>query len=139
MTDHTHQQVNAEPTVGNAFCDDLAEFIARDLAMFNPTPDYAPIPNCPISVDWLLTLHNRRFYVFGVRDSETAQNAAIALQEFRKEQQSFISLVVHEDIERLGRQESVYLTTNADSEYPTLSDFRDLAVRDIRRLTGNAY
>ena len=43
----------------------------------------------------------------------------------------FISLVVHEDIEDLGRKESVYLTRNADTQYPVLNDFKDRATLTI--------
>lgn len=87
-------------------------------------------------MDWSLTHEKRSFYLFGVRGNEKAKNVAIALLEFEKAQLPFISLVVHEDIEELGRRERTYLTRNADTQYPALDDFRERAAGDIRRLAG---
>ena len=122
--------------VRSAFYDDLAEYITGDLSMFEPKPDFAPIPDYPVSVDWSLAHQVRNFYVFGVRGNEKAKNVAIALLEFKKAQLLYISLVVHEDFEGLGRRERTYLTSNADIQYPALDDFRARAAGDIPRLAG---
>ena len=124
--------------VRSAFYDDLRECITSDLAGFAPVADLAPLADYPVGVDWALTCEKRDFYVFGVRGNEKAKNVAIALLEFEKAQLPFISLVVHEDIEELGRRERTYLTRNADTQYPVLADFRERGAGDIRRLAGAA-
>ena len=48
----------------------------------------------------------------------------------------FTSLVVHEDMETLGKKERHFLTRNADKQYPVLADFRERSVQDIPRLAG---
>lgn len=125
-------------TVRSEFYENLAQYITGELAEFGPVADISPIPDYPISVDWSLTHQDRSFYVFGVRGNEKAKNVAIALLEFDKEKLPFISLVVHEDIEDLGRRERTYLTRNADTQYPQLDDFRERSVSDINRLAGVA-
>lgn len=122
--------------VRSAFYDDLREYVTSDLGGFAPVADLSPIADYPVSVDWSLTHEKRSFYLFGVRGNEKAKNVAIALLEFEKAQLPFISLVVHEDIEELGRRERTYLTRNADTQYPALDDFRERAAGDIRRLAG---
>ena len=122
--------------VRSAFYDDLAAYITGKLAMFEPMADLAPIPDYPVSVDWSLSHQGRNFYLYGVRGNEKAKNVAIALLEFEKARLPYISLVVHEDIEDLGRWERTYLTRNADRQYPTLGDFRERAASDINRLAG---
>ena len=118
--------------------ENLGLYITGELTEFHPVADISPILDYPISVDWSLTHQDRNFYVFGVRGNEKAKNVAIALLEFEKERLPFIGLVVHEDIEDLGRRERTYLTRNADTQYPQLDDFRQRRVSDIYRLTGVA-
>lgn len=121
--------------VRNAFYDDLKSYIISDLERFSPTPDFAPIPNSPVSVDWALSHNNRSFYVFGVQSDMKARDVTIALLECRNARLSFISLVVHENVEKLGRKERSYLAKNADHEYLDLRDFRESAPADIDRFT----
>ena len=122
--------------VRSAFYDDLAKYITTELTKFSPIPDQSPIPEYPISVDWALTHNNRNYYVFGVRGNNKALNVAVSLLEFQKARLTFISLVVHEDMEELGRKERTYLTSNADRQYPVLNDFFERSVADINRLAG---
>ena len=120
-------------SVRSAFYDDLSEYITTQLTQFTPIPDHSPLPDYPISVDWSLTHSNRNFYVFGVVGNDKAKNVAISLLEYQKEQLPFISLVVHEDMEDLGMKERLYLTRNADKQYPALNDFRKGSLNDIDR------
>ena len=71
-----------------------------------------------------------------MRGNDKAKSVAIALLEIQKAQLPFISLVVHEDMEELGRRERLYLTSNADTQYPTMNEFRDKAKSDIPRLAA---
>ena len=123
--------------VRSAFYDDLRDYATTELARFHPMPDACPLPNYEIiSVDWSLTHKDRRFYLFGIGSNDKAKNVAISLLEFQKANLPFISLIVHEDMEELGRRERQYLTKNADTQYPTLDDFRDKALSDIERLAA---
>ncbi len=124
--------------VRSAFYDDLELYVSEDLAEFVPIAERNPLPEYPIAVDWSLTCNSRELYVFGVRGNDKAKNVAIALLEFQKASLPFISLVVHEDIDELGNRERLYLTKNADTQYPTLEDFREKSPGDIRRLAGMA-
>ncbi len=124
--------------VRSAFYDDLNEYIESELSRFSPVPDISPLPDYPITVDWSLTHNSRDFYLFGVRGNDKAKNVAISLLEYQKAHLSFISLVVHEDFDDLGLKERLYLTRNADAQYPLLNDFMDLGVADIERIAGAA-
>ena len=122
--------------VRSAFYDDLAKYVSSELSHFVPRADQSPLPEYPISVDWQLTHSGRQFYLFGVRGNDKAKNVAIALLEFQKERLPFISLVVHEDIDKLGNRERHHLIRNADRQYPVLADFEEKATADITRLAG---
>ena len=122
--------------IRGAFYEDLGEYVTDELATFAPVADEMPIPDYPISVDWSLTYNMRRFYVFGVHSNDKAKNVAIALLEFQKATLGYFSMIVHEDMDELGRRERLYLTKNADTQYPSISDFRERSVSDIRRYVG---
>ena len=124
-------------TVRSAFYDDLEDWIRADLAPFDPQPNQFPLADYPSGVDWRLRYNEHNFYLFGVRGNDKAKNVAISLLEFQKARLPFISLVVHEDIEELGRRERLYITRNADTQYPVLRDFQDRAMEDIRRFAGS--
>ena len=119
--------------IRSTFYDDLGDYIASEMTVFSPMADQFPMSEYPISVDWHLTHNERNFYVFGVGSGDKAKTVAISLLEFQKAPPSFISLVVHEDIEALGRKERLYLTRNADTQYPVLGDFKEKGAEDIRR------
>ncbi len=123
--------------VRSAFYDDLRDYVTSELRRFSPTPDHVPLSDYPIiSVDWSLKHNDRDLYVFGVRGNSKAKSVAISLLEFQKERLPFISLVVHEDMAELGKKESLYLTRNADTQYPVLDDFKERSVQDIQRFAG---
>ena len=123
-------------TVRSAFYDDLKEYVTTGLTQFVPVANQAPLPDYSIlNVDWALTHNSRSLYLFGVGGNNKAKSVAISLLEFKKAQLPFISFVVHEDMEELGRSEKTYLTRNADKQYPDLGSFKGDAVEDIYRLT----
>ena len=126
-------------SVRSLFYEDLNEYVETRLTDFSPKPDLLPLDDNPLlSVDWSLTCNNRDLFLFGVRGGDKAKNVAISLLEFQKAKLPFISLVVHEDMQDLGRRELSHLTRNADKQYPELGDFREDATRDIPRLAGIA-
>ncbi len=118
----------------SAFYDDLKAYVTEDLGQFAPVANIAPIPGyAAANVDWMLRHDERIFYLFGIRGNSKARLAAIVLLECQKAQLAFISLVVHEEMDGLGRNERNFLTNNADHQYPTLAEFRDRGVGDIAR------
>ena len=120
----------------NTFYDDLEEHVTTELIRFSPVANIFPLPDYPVGVDWSLTHNERRFYLFGVRGNDKAKNVAISLLEFQKAQLLFISLVVHENMSELGGREMLYLTRNADLQYPVLSDFRQRIAEDVHRIAA---
>ena len=124
-------------TVRSAFYDDLGSYVDEKLIQFNPVRNHFPMDEYPISVDWSLSYNRRDFYLFGVLGNEKAKNVAIALLEFQKARLPFFSLVVHESMEELGRRERLYLTKNADTQYPLLADFQERGADDIYRFAGS--
>ena len=122
--------------IRSAFYEDLEDHISAKLTAYSPVPDQFPLPEYPIGVDWSLTYESSRFYVFGVHSNDKAKNVVLALLEFKQASLLFTSLVVHEDMEALGKKEHIYLTRNADKQYPGLADFQETANKDIPRLVG---
>ena len=127
----------ARETVRSAFYEDLSDYITSKLSSYSPVASQTPMPGVAVfSVDWTLTHNKRKFYLFGVLGNDKAKNVAITLLEFQKANLPFISLVVHEDMESLGRRERQYLTRNADRQYPVLHDFKETVAADLRRLAA---
>lgn len=121
--------------VRSAFYDDLRAFVTTGLTQFRPVANLTPIEDFPVvSVDWNLTHNDRDLYLYGVGGNDKAKSVAISLLELKKAPLSFISLVVHEDMEELGTREKSYLTRNADKQYPDLEAFKGDVVADIYRL-----
>ena len=123
--------------IRSAFYEDLNDYITAEMVQFAPVADRFPLPDFPNSVDWSLTHNSRNFYLFGVLGNDKAKNVTISLLEFKNAGiLPFISLVVHENMEDLGNRERLYLTKNADTQYPIFNDFIEKGANDIRRLAG---
>ena len=118
------------------FYDDLRDYVTAQMVQFSPVADHFPLPDFPNSVDWSLKHHGRIFYVFGVLGNDKAKNVTISLLEYQKATLPFISLVVHEDMEDLGKRERLLVTRNADTQYPALADFMEKGSQDIYRFAG---
>ena len=118
------------------FYEDLRDYVTTDMVKFSPVPDQFPLSDFPNSVDWSLTHDRRKFYMFGVLGNDKAKNVTISLLEFQKARLPFISLVVHEDMEDLGKKERLLLTRNADTQYPVLNDFKEKGSQDIDRFAN---
>ena len=83
-----------------------------------------------------MTFKNWNFYLFGVHSNDKAKNVALALLEYQMAKFLFIGLVVHEEMEALGKKERIFLTRNADKQYPSLEDFQKSSILAIPRLVG---
>ena len=123
--------------VRSTFYEDLKDYDTTELEQFDPKQDDLPLPDYRIlTVDWSLSYKNRNFYLFGVLGNDKAKSTAIALLEFKKANLSFISLVVYENMQDLGRKEVTYLTRNADNQYPNLIDLQEGVISDIERFVA---
>ncbi len=123
--------------VRSTFYEDLKEYTTTELGKFNPKPDIVPIPDYKIlTVDWSLSYKDRTFYLFGVLGNDKAKNTTITLLEFKKVNLPFISLVVYENMQDLGKKEVTYLTKNADNQYPMLADLQEGVTSDIERFVA---
>jgi len=124
--------------VHSLFYEKLDEFINTRLEKFKPKQKLIPLKNFPVfTVDYVFEFGTKPFYLFGVNTKEKAINIAIALIEFQRANLSFISLIVHEDIQKLSEPDRIYLTQNADKQFPTLDFFKQFGGSAIERLSFN--
>lgn len=117
--------------------EDLASLVTSSLAGFEPHQNRYPIQDHPVAVDWHLKHQSRNYYIFGVPSNDKAKNVVILLLELQKADAGpYLSFIVHEDMESLGSKERVFLTRNADKQYPKLADFVDKGQADILRFAA---
>lgn len=110
--------------VSTLFYEQLGEFIAKDLASFDPKPQYAPIPDRPeLEADWIFPTLQKPLYLFGVKDSSKARLAAISCLEFQKSNIAFRSVIVHEDFEGLRKKDQSIITNASDKQFSSLRAF----------------
>ncbi|ETR69325.1 MAG: hypothetical protein OMM_03999 [Candidatus Magnetoglobus multicellularis str. Araruama] len=122
--------------IQSSFYEQLDEFINTELERFNPQQSKIPLKDCPIlKVDYAFEFCIKPFYLFGVNNKDKANNSAIALIEFQKANLPFISLIVHEDIQKLSDIDQIHLTQNADKQFPTLDVFKQFGVSAFERLS----
>ena len=127
--------------IHSAFYDNLKQFIITELTEFHPESDIKPLgeqkkESSIFKVDWSLKWNKREFYLFGVRGTDKAKDSTVTLLECKKAQLSFISLIVHEDMENLRDKDRIYLTRNADKQYTDLNDFKKESIPDIKRMAS---
>lgn len=127
----------SKETVRSEFYDNLSYYITTELIEFSPQINVSPLPDYPIQVDHTLVCNERDLYLFGVLNNDKAKNVTIALLELQKANLSFISMIIHENMDNIGRKERLYLTNNADTQYHSLKYFEEKAANDIHRLVGS--
>jgi len=110
--------------VSNLFYEQLDAFITKDLAVFDPKPQYAPISDRPeLEADWVFSLPQRPIYLFGVKDSSKSRLSAISCLEFQKRAIPFRSVIVHEDFEALRKKDQSIITNASDKQFASLRAF----------------
>lgn len=123
--------------IKSLFFDKLENFIESELKRFNPRKFVIPLKDYPvIEVDYSFEFSKKPFYLFGVNNKDKAKNSAIALLEFQKAKLSFISIIVHENIQELPKKEQIYLTQNSDKQFPTLENFEEFGAATLERLAA---
>lgn len=124
-------------TVRSAFYEDLKDCTVVGLKKYTPVADVSPLPDYElIVVDWALKYNKKDIFLFGVKGNDKAKNAAISLLEFKQAKLNFLSIIVHDDMDALGRKESGYLRRHADKQYGNLDEFREDAAADIERIAA---
>ena len=110
--------------ISSLFYEQLGEFITKDLASFDPKPQYVPIPDRPyLEADWAFLLPQRPLFLFAVKDSSKARLAAISCLEFQKKSIPFRSVIVHEDFETLRKKDQSIITNASDKQFASLRAF----------------
>lgn len=123
--------------IRSLFFEKLNGFIESELKQFYPQKAIAPLESYPIiEVDYSFVFSAKPFYLFGVNNKDKAKNSAIALLEFQKAKLPFISMIVHENIEDLPEKDQIYLTQNADKQFPTLGDFEKNGMAALERMAA---
>ena len=133
----TNMRLFRRETLNSLFEEMLEEFIREKLARFHPTPSLYPIPERDeLEVDWQFKPNGTSLYLFGVKDNARARLATISCLEFQRNKLPFRSMVVHEDIEKIGRKDTNRLTSACDKQFISLDDFKDNAEQYLERETG---
>lgn len=110
--------------ISSLFYEQLGEFINKDLASFDPKPQYVPIPDRPyLEADWAFLQPQRPLFLFAVKDSSKARLSAISCLEFQKRSILFRSVIVHEDFELLRKKDQSIITNASDKQFASLRAF----------------
>lgn len=126
-----------QSAIRSAFFEDLKNCMQEEqFEKFSPHHKAEPLENNAklkefLTVDWSLTHKEQRFYLFGINSNDRAKNVDISVLEFRAASLPFLSLVVYEDQNKIGRKEAACLDKNIDIHYPTLEDLRTKCANDI--------
>lgn len=120
--------------IQSLFYEQLNDFVSTELKRFNPQPRAYPIPDREeLEVDYELRPGIRPVYLFGVRDNAKARLVTISCQAFRIARLPFRSFVVHQDFNSLSAKDRMRITSAVDKQFPSLDDFRALAVEFLER------
>jgi len=112
--------------IQSMFYETLNDFVASQLAVYRPQPQYVPIQNREeLDVDWRFPIEGRDIFLYGVKDTAKARLAALSCLEFQKARVPFRSVIIHQDFETdLSKKDKRRLTNIADKQFATLSDFQ---------------
>lgn len=121
-------------TVRSIFKELLHEFVLESLQEYHPVFNHLPLPDREdLEVDILLTFNNRSFFLFPVIDSNSARLATISCLEFKRQKLLFTSCAVHEDFSTLPKKDMSRVTSAADKQFISLSNFKEEAEDFILR------
>jgi hypothetical protein len=121
--------------IQSLFYEMLTEFVEEKLGIYNPRPQFLPIPQRDeLEVDIAFDVRPHPVFLFGVKDTAKARLVTISCLEFQRNKIPFTSFVVHEDFEGLARKDRSRITSAADKQFISLDDFRDNAVQTLERM-----
>ncbi len=111
--------------IKSLFYELLEEFIAEQLARYQPEPKVLPIPERDdLEVDYSFNGSPRPLYLFGVKDDTKARLTTISCLEFHRAGIPFKSVAVHEDFEGLSKKDRKRVTSAVDKQFVDLDDFK---------------
>lgn len=130
----SNMQLYKRETIESLFFEMLDDIINAKLREYQPRQRVCPMGGrTDLEVDYTFDVKPRPIYLFGVRDNAKARLAAISCLEFRVAALPFRSVVVHEDFERLSKNDRTRITSAADKQFPTTEDFREKAKEFFER------
>lgn len=111
--------------IKSMFYENLNDYILSDLARFQPTPKVTPIKDRDdLEVDFAFPIAKKPLYLFGVRGSPKSRLATICCLEFQKANLPFRSIIVHEDLDSLPKNDRYRITNVADKQFIGIEDFK---------------
>jgi len=122
----SNMQAFKREVVQNLFYEMLDDFIGSTLVRYRPQPNFLPMPDRDdLEVDWRIDVLPRPIFLYGVKDNAKARLAALYCLEFQRNLVPFRSAIVHEDFENgLSRKDQSRITSAADKQFTSLSDFK---------------
>lgn len=120
--------------IESLFFEQLEEFIYADLREYKPQKKVAPIKDRDdLEADYRFAPDGYPVFLFGVKDVAKARLAAICCLEYQKQLPKFRSYIVHEDFTKIPKKDITRLTSACDKQFVSLDDFRDNAVKSLKR------
>ena len=112
----------------------LAEFIQSHLPAINPRQTILPIPDRDdLEVDWEFRPNGVPFYLCAIKEANRARLATISCREFQRHNLKFKRIAVHEDMDKLPRQDRNRLTNACDKQFTSFDEFKESASRYFDR------
>ncbi len=88
---------------------------------------FLPIPSREeLEVDYLFDFPNRPIFLFGVKDVTKARLTTISNLEFLRNDISFKSFIVYEDINNINSKDRNRLLSASDKQFPSFDDFKKM-------------
>lgn len=112
-------------TIRSMFYEDLRHYILSDLTKYQPTPRVTPIVDREdLEVDYVFPIAKRPLFLFGVRGYSKSRLVTICCLEFQKANLPFRSVIVHEDLDSLPKNDRYRITNIADKQFIGIEDFK---------------
>jgi len=120
--------------VSGLFFEMVQQFITESLQQFNPQFKQQPIiGRDDLEVPYVFAIEPRPVFLFAVRGSTQATDAAYSFMAFQQVKVQFKGYVVHDDIEKLPAKARKRVTSAADKQFVSLEDFREHAALFLGR------
>jgi len=114
--------------VENLFYEMLDEFVSKELKEFNPIKKAHPITQRPdLEVDYQFTPNGHPVFLFGVKDTAKARLASLSFLEFQRSNLNYRGLVVHEDFDKISKNDRSRLTNTCDKQFTSFDEFKSSA------------
>lgn len=120
--------------VSSMFYEQLQELFMETLNIYNPEQDYYPIEDSPeYKVDYKLNSRPRPFYVFGVNSNDKARLTTITCQQLTIINHHFQSIIIFEDMTKIGKSDLDRLLNIADKPFTNFKDTKVMLPGFLKR------